>query len=82
MIPKRYTVRLYWRSSKVGEEEANLDPRDDGILRETLEQLVLAKQGTLRLDLSEWSIVVHNIGGGQIRARVRVTPSGATEVRR
>lgn len=79
---RRYTVRLYLRSSKVGEEEANLDPRDEAILRQTLERMVLARQGTLRLDLSEWSIVVHNVGGGQVQARVKVTPAGATEVRR
>jgi len=65
-----------------GEEETNLDPRDDAILRQTLERLVLAKQGTLKLDLSEWSLVVHNVGGGQIQARVKVRSAGATEVRR
>lgn len=53
MAAQRYTVRLYWRSSMRGEEETNLDPRDDAILRQTLERLLLAKQGTLKLDLSE-----------------------------
>lgn len=79
---QRYTLRLYWRSSMLREEVTNLDPRDDAMLRATLERLVEAERGTLRLDLSEWSLVVHTVGGGQIRARVNVAPSGATEVKR
>jgi hypothetical protein len=82
MNAQRYTLRLFRRSSKVRQEDANLDPRDDAVLRTTLERLVEAERGTLSLDLSEWWLRVHSLGGGQIRAEVRVSPSGATEVKR
>lgn len=52
------------------------------MLRATLERLVQAEKGTLKLDLSEWSMVVHSLGGGMVRATVKVTPSGATDIRR
>jgi hypothetical protein len=82
MTAKRYTVRTYWRSSMQAQEDTNLDPRDDAILRQTLEQMVQARQGTLRLDLSEYSIVVHSAGGGRIHARCGIAPNGGTLVRR
>lgn len=82
MAAKRYTLRLYQRSRMVRQEDANLDPRDDGILRATLERMVEAERGTLKLDLSEWSLVVHSLGGGMIRARVQVAPVGTTNIRR
>ncbi|MDQ1678052.1 MAG: hypothetical protein QOF58_6656 [Pseudonocardiales bacterium] len=82
MTAKRYTVRMYWRSSMQVQEDTNLDPRDDAILRQTLERMVQARQGTLRLDLSEYSIVVHSAGGGRVHARCGVASNGATQVRR
>ena len=82
MNAQRYTLRLYQRSSMVREEDTNLDVRDDAFLRQTLERMVLAKWGTLKLDLSEYSMDVHNAGGGQVQARVKVLPSGETDVRR
>jgi hypothetical protein len=48
----------------------------------TTRLLGLAKRGTLKLDLSEWTMVVPSLGGGMVRATVKVTPSGATETRR
>jgi hypothetical protein len=33
------------------------------MLRATLERMVENQRGSLRLDLSEWSLVVRNIGG-------------------
>jgi hypothetical protein len=44
--------------------------------------MVQAEHGSLRLDLSEWSLAVHNLGGGMIQARLHITPSGASTVRR
>lgn len=82
MAAKRYTLRLYQRSHMVRQEDANLDPKDNAMLRSTLERMVEAERGTLKLDLSEWSLVVHSLGGGMIRARLRITESGATETRR
>jgi hypothetical protein len=82
MVAKRYTLRLYQRSRMVHQEEANLDPRDDAMLRATLERMVESEHGTLRLDLSEWSLVVHSVGGGMIQARLQVTHSGANEIKR
>lgn len=78
----RYTLRLYWRSMIESQEDSNLDPKDDTMLRSTLERMVHAKRGTLKLDLSEWSLTVHSLGGGRVHARLRVSPSGASEVRR
>jgi hypothetical protein len=36
------------------QEDTNLDPRDEAILRQTLERMVQSKRGTLKLDLSEY----------------------------
>jgi len=80
MAAKRYTLRLYQRSRMVRQEDANLDPKDGAMLRATLERMVEVERGSLRLDLSEWSLVVHGLGGGMIWARVRVAPSGATDL--
>jgi hypothetical protein len=44
--------------------------------------MVHAKRGTLRLDLSEYSIVVHSLGGGQVKAQCSIAPNGATLVKR
>lgn len=82
MSARRYTVRLFEGAMRRGQEDLNLDPRNRQILRSTLERMVLSKMGTLDLDLSRWSLVVHSLGGGQIQARCRVLASGATEVSR
>jgi hypothetical protein len=82
LAAKRYTLRLYWRKSLQLQEDTNLDVKDEKFLRETLERMVMAKRGTLKLDLSEYSMVVHNPGGGMIQRRVKVLPSGATEIKR
>lgn len=81
MAAKRYTLRLYWRRSLQLQEDTNIDIKDEKFLRETLERLVVAKRGTLKLDLSEYSMVVHNPGGGMIQRRVLVLPSGATKIK-
>ena len=81
MAANRYTVRMHWRSALESQEDVNLDPRDEVILRSTLERMVLARRGTLRLDLSEFSLWVHSVGGGQVKARCTVAANGATVVR-
>jgi hypothetical protein len=43
--------------------------------------MVHAKRATLRLDLSEYSIVVHSLGGGQVKAQCTIAPNGATMVK-
>ncbi|HEV7826497.1 MAG: hypothetical protein QOF58_6644 [Pseudonocardiales bacterium] len=80
MRARRYTVRLYWRSSREAEEETNLDPRSRAALRATLERMVETHHGTLDLDLAQYSIVVHSRGGGRVHARCRVGVNGVTEV--
>jgi hypothetical protein len=75
-------LRLYWRSTLEAQEDTNLDPTDEKMLRSTLERMVEEKRGTLKLDLSEWSLAVHSPGGGRIHARLRVTPAGLNQVRR
>jgi len=62
-------------------EDTNLDPRDEGMLRQTLERMVLAKRGTLRLDLSEYWIEVQSAGGGRVHATCKIAPNGATQVK-
>lgn len=83
MAAKRYTIRLYEKTWQRGKDtETNLDPRDDRMLRETLERLVKEKRGNLKVDLSRWHIVVHSPGGGMIQARCSVDASGRTVVKR
>lgn len=82
MAAKRVTLRLYWRKTKQAEVDTNIDLGDEKYLREKLEEMVLAKRGTLKLDLSEYSMVVHKPGGGAIQRRVLVLPSGATQIKR
>jgi hypothetical protein len=81
MAAKRYTLELYWRRSLQLQEDTNLDIKDERFLRETLERLVIAKRGTLKLDLSEYSMSGRNPGPGMIRRRVKVLPSGATQIK-
>ena len=45
------------------QEDRNLDPKNNAVLRATLEEMVKAKEGTLDLDLERWSLVVRRIGG-------------------
>jgi hypothetical protein len=78
----RHTIRLYWRSTRELQQDHNIDPRSDTALRQLLEQLVKQKRGTLNLDLSEWRIDVHRLGGGRIKARCKVTRDGQTEIKR
>lgn len=79
----RYEIRLYQGGSLLLLEQTNLDPRDDKVLRETLERLVRKKRRTLRLDLSEYHIDVHSFGFGTRRvATCTVTRQGRTQVRR
>lgn len=82
MNARRYTVRLYWYSTRRAQEDRNLDPRDDRALRRVLEEMVESARGDLRTDLSRWRIDVHTLGGGRIHARCTVTRSGETEVTR
>jgi hypothetical protein len=80
MTAGRRTVRLYWRSTLELQQDRNIDPHNDGALRTVLEEMVLAKRGTLRLDLSEFRIQVHSLGGGRILARCEVDSGGLTKV--
>jgi hypothetical protein len=82
MAANRYTLRLYDGRKKVAEKETNLDLKDERFLRATLEEMVQEKRGTLRLDLSRYSMTIHNPGAlGRTQRRVVVLPSGATEIR-
>ncbi len=82
MSAQRYTIRLHWRSRQERQCDTNIDPTDNQALRDRLESMVKAARGTLDLDLSEWSVTVHSLGGGMVRAKCRVSPSGETEVTR
>jgi hypothetical protein len=81
MAANRVTLRLYQRMSKIAEQETNLDVNDEKFLRETLERMVLEKRGTLKLNLSDFKMIVHRPGGSILR-KVQVLPSGATQVKR
>lgn len=81
MTANRYQVWLFWRSKLELQEDTNLDPRDEVMLRQTLERMVLAKRRTLRLDLSEYWIEVHSPNGGRVHATCKIAPNGATQVR-
>lgn len=78
----RHTLRLYWRSRLQRQTDLNIDPKDDGVLRARLEAMVITERGSLNLDLGEWSLVAHSLGGGQVKARCTVSATGQTVVRR
>ncbi len=82
MTAKRYTLRLYWRSTRERQCDTNIDPSDVDVLRQRLEEMVKVQRGTLNLDMSQWRLVVHSLGGGRVVATCRVSPSGVTEVDR
>jgi hypothetical protein len=82
MPAKRYTVRLYWRSSREAEESVRLDPRSSGALRAVLEDMVATHHGPEADDLSEYELVVQAPGNGRVHARCWVTLAGVTEVER
>jgi hypothetical protein len=82
MPTKRYTVRLYWQSSREAEEVVPLDPRNSAALRSLLERMVETHHGAAAGDLSGYSIVVQSRGNGRVHARCRVTTTGVTEVER
>lgn len=82
MAVGRHTVRLYWRSTMELQQDININPSNDQALRALLEQMVKAKRGTLQLDLSEFRIQVHSLGGGRLKARCEIDSGGMTVVRR
>jgi hypothetical protein len=82
MTARRYTLRLHQTGRWRAEQNLNLDPADDGRLRAVLESWVEKRAGTLQLDLSEWSMRVHTLGGGRVVATVTIQPNGATAVKR
>jgi hypothetical protein len=51
------------------------------MLRRTLEAMVQEHKQTLQLDLSRWSIAVHQVGGGRRYAHCSISRSGDTVVR-
>jgi hypothetical protein len=75
----RYTIKVYRNGRRQGDPvDLNLDPTDDARCREVLEDLVKQRAGTLKLDLSQWSMDVHRLGGGMVRRTVSIDPSGRT----
>lgn len=79
----KHTLRLFWRSTEEQQVDRYLDPSDDEMLRETLEELAERKRGGPKwVDLAEWRLVVHSLGGGQVKATCSVDKSGRTVVTR
>ncbi len=78
-----WDVQLVWRRRREGKHTVTLNADDDGMLRQTLEQLARARMGEgWRGDLSEWSIVVSNPRNGRREATVTIDPAGRTKVER
>jgi hypothetical protein len=82
MAAKPVTLRLYWRRTFELQQDTHLDVNDETYLRKKLEEMVLAKRRTLKLDLSEFSMHVLKPGRAKVERRVLVLPSGATLVKR
>lgn len=80
MTALRYLVRLYTGQRKLSEKLTNFNIKDDAVLRGLLEEMVEASEGTLKLDLSRFRLVIHRPGPGRVLARVRVEKSGKTTV--
>jgi len=78
-----WDVQLIWRRRREGKHTVTLNAADDGVLRETLEQLARARMGKgWRGDLSEWSIVVTDPRNGRREATVTIDQAGHTKVER
>jgi hypothetical protein len=82
MRAKRYTLRLYWRTSREAEQSAPLDVHSSAALRAALEDMVAACHGPDVDDLSEYSLVVRTPGNGRVHARCWIALNGVTEVER
>jgi hypothetical protein len=83
MPADRVTVRLYYqRRHETAREDTNLDYKDDGALRRTLERMVRENRGTLNLDLSDWSLRLYSPRGGAAIVKVFITKSGETQIER
>lgn len=83
MVAKRYLLRLDQHGSQRREWEDNVDPADEGRLRELLDEGVGAAAGSMRLDLSDgWRLTVHALPNMRWVARVTVDSSGRTKVQR
>lgn len=85
MPADRYDVQLYRNNVhlKRHDQQTNLDPRDDTVLREWLEKLVKAEMKTLNTDLSKrWELRVRLPRRPRIVARCTVDGSGRTVVKR
>ena len=79
MTADRYTIKIYRNGRKQGDPmDMNFDPTDDQRCREVLEDLVKQRAGSLKLDLSQWSLEICRLGGGQVRRTVSIDPSGRT----
>lgn len=85
MPADRYRVQLYRNRVHLRrhDQETNLDPRDDSVLRSWLEDLVETEMKTLNLDLSKgWELRVRLPKAPTVMARCSVDRSGRTVVTR
>lgn len=79
MTAGRFTLKLYRNGSRQGDPvDLNFDVDDEERCREVLEQLVKNRARHLDLDLSQWSVDVHRLGGGQVRRTISIDSSGRT----
>jgi hypothetical protein len=78
-----WDVQLVWRRRREGKHTVTLNADDDGMLRQTLEQLTRQRMGKgWHGDLSEWSIVVTHPRTGRREATVTIDQAGHTKVER
>ena len=79
MTAERHLLRLTERGVYKGPfVETNCDPADDDRCRELLEERVMAVRGTLRLDLSHFTLEICPPSGGRVIRFVSVDKSGRT----
>lgn len=83
MTADRYLLRLLERGVYKGPfVETNCDPKDDARCRELLEERVKAVRGTLKLDLSHWTLEICPTSGNRVIRFVSVDKSGRTTFKR
>ncbi len=82
MAARRRTVRLYRLGRLKGEKVLTIDDARDLVLRKVLDEWVDELMGTGKFVITQWSMVVHTVGGGMVRAKVTVNSDLVTVVKR
>lgn len=83
MTVTTWTLHLHWKRHTEIQTDRTLNADDEGVLRETLEQLVTERMGDKhRENLEHWSMLVLVPKTHRLKARVSIDAAGRTQVDR